>query len=186
MGLSHSISEYNVFFDAENLNPLQFNHFDFESINGFNNFINLNDDEIKIFKEIFLNKKITPAEISLKLDLSNRIISDCINNLVENNIIIKKNDGKLKLFSLMVDINIPFKLKKFSAMEDYSFYNMSINKKEINNIDRLKSILNIWFCDCTIQNSQLVYMPYYNIILSDKKNTRSLKINASSGNIINF
>lgn len=186
-GLRSKINDYNAFFDARTFNPLHFNHFDFQVLTGFNHMVELNETDRKVLKYLVFNPKMSSADIGLKLNLGTKTVYNSIKRIKEKNLIAQVDDGKLKKHSLMVEFNVPVKFKKIATYEDYTFYNLDVSDNfDLPSLDNLKSVLDIWYGECLIDDYELIYLPYYEITLLDKKNKRTLCINASSGNLINF
>jgi len=148
--------------------------------------LSLNETELRVLKEIIkMNGNATHAEISVKLGVTETAINDAANSLMKRHLISfsgrKKQQGRAYLWE-SVPMKLPLKLKKAVSEEA----EISNSKEEWNEVKPLITEKNIlvflraWL-GAGIEESGIVYYPYYEAKLFGKKKRRLLKISAVNG-----
>jgi predicted transcriptional regulator len=84
---------------------------------GISKLIGLNENEIKILLEIFRNNKITIGDLELKTRLSETTIRNIIHHLQDRKMITFSKEGNLKLYSFLINFEIPDIKQSFSCPE---------------------------------------------------------------------
>jgi hypothetical protein len=127
----------------------------------------------------------THAKISSELGITETAINDASNSLMKKHLISfsgrKQAQGRAYLWE-SVPMKVPMKLKKavseeveaVNVKEDWQEARPSISEKDV------VYFLRAWL-DAGIDESEIVYYPYYEAKLLGKKKRRLLKISAVNG-----
>ncbi|MDI6737131.1 MAG: DUF853 family protein [Nanoarchaeota archaeon] len=148
--------------------------------------LSLNETELRVLKAIIeMGDNATHAEISSKLGITETAVNDAANVLMRKHLVSlsgrKKEQGRAYLWE-SVPMKVPLKLKKAvseeaevsNSKEEWQEQKPSVNEKNI------AVFLRAWL-GAGIEDSDIVYYPYYEVKLFGKKKRRLLKISAVSG-----
>lgn len=148
--------------------------------------LSLNETELRVLKEIIeVKEEATHAKISSELGITETAINDASNSLMKKHLISfsgrKQAQGRAYLWK-SVPMKVPLKLKKavseeveaVNVKEDFAEARHSISEKDV------VYFLRAWL-DAGIEESEIVYYPYYEAKLLGKKKRRLLKISAVNG-----
>jgi predicted transcriptional regulator len=148
--------------------------------------LSLNETELRVLKEIIeVKEEATHAKISSELGITETAINDASNSLMKKHLISfsgrKQAQGRAYLWE-SVPMKVPLKLKKAvseeieagDSKEEWDEAKPLINEKNI------LVFLRVWL-GAGIEDSGIVYYPYYEAKLFGKKKRRLLKISAVNG-----
>jgi len=148
--------------------------------------LSLNETELRVLKEIIdMKDDATHAKISSELGITETAINDASNSLMKKHLISfsgrKQGQGRAYLWE-SVPMKVPLKLKKavseqiesVNAKEDWAEQKPLINEKDV------VVFLRAWL-GAGIEESEIVYYPYYEAKLFGRKKRRLLKISAVNG-----
>ncbi|MDD4878075.1 MAG: DUF853 family protein [Candidatus Nanoarchaeia archaeon] len=148
--------------------------------------LHLNETELNVLKEIIeMKENATHAEISSKLGITETAVNDAANSLMKKHLASfsgrKKEKGRAYLWE-SVPMKVPLKLKK-AVSEQIEAVNVKEDWEEIKPLISEKDaagFLRAWL-GVGIEESEIVYYPYYEAKLFGKKKRRLLKISAVNG-----
>ena len=142
---------------------------------GVSKLIGLNENEIRILLEIFRNKKITIGDLELKTKLSETTLRNIIHNLQDRKIVTFSKEGNLKLYSFLINFEIPDLKLSLSRPEIQQISGRT--DKQVLTEDVLRKIIKGLEDEADITKFEVFYFPIWFVNLEN----RSLKIDGVSG-----
>lgn len=142
---------------------------------GISRLIGLNENEIKILLEIFRNKKITIGDLELKTKLSETTIRNIIHHLEERKMVTFSKEGNLKLYSFLINFEIPDIKQSFNYPEIQQIPGKA--DKQVLTEDALRKIIKGIDEEADITKFEVFYYPIWFVALENRK----LRIDGATG-----
>lgn len=134
---------------------------------GISKLIGLNENEIKILLEIFRNNKMTIGDLELKTELSETTIRNIIRHLQDRKMITFSKEGNLKLYSFLINFEIPDIKQSFSCPEIQQISGKA-NTKVLTE-ETLRKIIKGIDEEADITKFKLFYYPIWFVALENRK-----------------
>jgi predicted transcriptional regulator len=134
---------------------------------GISKLIGLNENEIKILFEIFRNNKITIGNLELKTKLSETTIRNIIRHLQERKMVTFSKEGNLKLYSLLINFEIPDIKQSFSCPEIQQISGKA--NTQVLTEETLRKIIKVIDEEADITKFELFYYPIWFVALENRK-----------------
>jgi ribosomal protein S25 len=134
---------------------------------GISKLIGLNENEIKILLEIFRNNKISIGDLELKTKLSETTIRNSIRHLQDRKMITFSKERNLKLYSFLINFEIPDIKQSFSCPEIQQISGKA--NTQVLTEETLRKIIKGIDEEADITKFELFYYPIWFVTLENKK-----------------
>jgi len=134
---------------------------------GISKLIGLNENEIKILLEIFRNNKITIVDLEIKTKLSETTIRNIIRHLQDRKMITFSKEGNLKLYSFLINFEIPNIKQSFSCPEIQQISGKA--NTQVLTEETLRKIIKGIDEGADITKFELFYYPIWFVALENRK-----------------
>ncbi|MCX9081344.1 MAG: DUF87 domain-containing protein [Candidatus Methanoperedens sp.] len=134
---------------------------------GISKLIGLNENEIRILLEIFRNNKITIGHLELKTKLSETTIRNSIRHLQDRKMITFSKEGNLKLYSFLINFEIPDIKQSFSCPEIQQISGKA--NTQVLTEETLRKIIKGIDEEADITKFEVFYYPIWFVALENRK-----------------
>lgn len=134
---------------------------------GISKLIGLNENEIKTLFEIFRNNKITIGDLELKTKLSETTIRNIIRHLQDRKVVTFSKEGNLKLYSLLINFEIPDIKQSLSCPEIQQISGKA--NTQVLTEETLRKIIKVIDEEADITKFELFYYPIWFVALENRK-----------------